>query len=225
MRSKQADLRFDSVEAASRFYASLAGKGCEQVAGLDECGRGPYAGPVVAACVLLPLGHSIEGISDSKRICARRRRELSAQIREVGVWGIGVRESHVIDEVNILVATLQAATTAAMQCIYSGAPVDYLLCDGGLRLQDRVPVPTASVIKGDLWFECIGAASIVAKVYRDELMSFYHDSWPEYGFDTNQGYGTKKHVEAIKNYGITPIHRRSFGICKDAPDIKYDTRG
>jgi len=210
--------KFDSSESALGFYHSLIANGYQSIAGLDECGRGPYAGPVVAACVLLPRDHGIVGIKDSKRLSRAKREKLAAEIMSVAVCGIGVRENTCIDDVNIRVATHLAAADAALQCMYSGASIDYLLCDGGLYLEDRVPFLTTPIIKGDKWFECISAASIVAKVYRDTQMMFYHDIWPEYGFDTNSGYGTKSHIEAIKRYGISPIHRRSFGICKSAPE-------
>lgn len=218
MSSSPIEVKFETPEEAAAFYNGLVASGYEQIAGLDECGRGPFAGPVAAACVLLPPGHGIEGICDSKKLSPTRREVLSEQIRAVSRWGIGVRECHQIDKLNISVATHQAAADAALQCMYSGAPIDFLLCDGGLHLKDVVPFPTTAAIKGDLWFECIGAASIVAKVYRDQQMSFYHDMWPEYGFDTNQGYGTKAHIAAINKYGISPIHRRSYSICKYAPE-------
>lgn len=210
------EVKFENREEADAFYASL--KSYKNVAGLDECGRGPFAGPVVAACVLLPPDHGIEGIKDSKKLSAKRREELSSAIMEVGIWGLGVKSNEDVDRHNIREATFQAATEAVLQCRFAGAAIDYLICDGGLFLADRVNLPTTAVIKGDLWFESIGAASIVAKVYRDSQMSVYHEVWPEYGFNTNQGYGTTFHREAIEKYGISPIHRRSYGMCKTAKE-------
>lgn len=176
------------------------------------------AGPVVSACVLLPPEHGIVGIKDSKKLSPKKREEISAQVEEIAYWGIGVRDSEEVDRLNIHRATQHAAEEAALRCLYSGAPIDYLLCDGGLDLQETVPFPSISVIKGDLWLECIGAASIVAKVYHDKQMVVYHDIWPEYGFNTNQGYGTKEHIKAILEYGMTPIHRRTFGVCRRAQE-------
>jgi len=210
------EVKFADGAAADLFYASL--KDYTNIAGLDECGRGPFAGPVVVSCVLLPPRHGIEGIKDSKKLSPRRRMELADAIMEVGVWGIGARTNEDIDRCNIREATFQAAADAVLQCVFSGAAIDYLLCDGGLFIADRIAVPTTAVVKGDLWFESIGAASIVAKVYRDNQMAIYHEVWPEYGFDTNQGYGTTFHREAIDKYGISPIHRRSYGMCKTAKE-------
>lgn len=220
MQQHPVEIKFASSEEAVSFYKSLVSSGYANIAGLDECGRGPYAGPVVAACVLLPENHGIKGIKDSKKLSPRRREELSEQIMAAARWGIGVRDCKVVDSLNIRVATYQAAADASLQCLYSGAPIDFLLCDGGLHLGGMVPFPTTAAVKGDLWFECIGAASIIAKVYRDRQMLFYHDVWPEYGFKTNQGYGTKAHLKALAEYGMSPIHRRSFGVCKTAMERK-----
>lgn len=209
--------KFEGREAADDFYSALS-QLHNNIAGLDECGRGPFAGPVVAACVLLPKDHSIEGIKDSKKLSPKKRETLAQKIMDAGYWGIGVRNSEDIDNSNIRIATFQAAAEAYLQCRFSGAPIDFLLCDGGLFLDStlKVDIPTTSIVKGDHWYTEIGAASIVAKVYRDNVMSVYHELWPEYGFNTNQGYGTGFHREAIEKYGISPIHRRSYGMCKTA---------
>lgn len=212
------EVKFSDQAEADDFLSQLD---ADVIGGLDEVGRGPFAGPVVAACVVLPPDHGIVGIRDSKKLSAGRREDLASQIMDKGWYEISTIESPIIDRINIREATFNAAANAAFS--YSlrsdNRPhMDFLLCDGGLHIRDRIGVPTISVVKGDLWFECIGAASIVAKVYRDAQMLAYHEVWPEYGFDTNQGYGTKFHVEAIKTYGLTPIHRKSFGICKTAPE-------
>lgn len=208
----------DKSEADSFLQELQTVGGFGSVAGLDESGRGPMAGAVVASCVLLPPDHGIKGIKDSKKLSAKRREVLAEQIIDKGFWGIGACGNEEIDRINIHQATHLAAREAATRCIFSGAPIDYLLCDGGLDLREVVPFPVISVIKGDLWFECIGAASIVAKVYRDKQMLVYHEIWPEYGFNTNQGYGTSHHLLAIEKYGLTSIHRRTFGICRKARD-------
>lgn len=226
--SESQEVKFADREEADAFYSTLSQY--SNIAGLDECGRGPFAGPVVAACVLLPVDHGIQGIKDSKKLSAKRREELASEIMEVGLWGIGVRTNEDIDALNIREATFRAAadaaTTVAIRGRYEGRDMNYLLCDGGLFLSDRLEgiVPTTSVVKGDLWFECIGAASIVAKVYRDNQMAVYHEIWPEYGFDTNQGYGTTFHREAITKYGISPIHRRSYGMCKTAKERRNENQ-
>lgn len=209
------EIKFSDKLEADNFLQDLKTvKGFTAIAGLDEVGRGPMAGPVVAACVLLPPDHGIVGIKDSKKLSAKRREIFAEQIVDKGFWGIGVCGNEDIDRINIHQATHRAAREAVTRCIFLGAPIDYLLCDGGLDLRDAVLFPAISVIKGDLWFECIGAASIVAKVYRDKQMLVYHEIWPEYGFDTNCGYGTSQHLSAIKKYGLAPVHRKSFGICR-----------
>ena len=207
------EVKFSDQAEADKFVTQLD---ANIIGGLDEVGRGPFAGPVVAACVLLPPNHGIVGIRDSKKLSAKKREFLAEQIMDRGWWNVGIRSSTQVDSCNIREATLQAAADAVwLFGIRSDViPMDFLLCDGGLHIGDRVRVPTVAVVKGDQWHECIGAASIVAKVYRDAQMAAYHEAWPEYGFDTNQGYGTKFHIEAIKKYGLTPIHRKTFGICK-----------
>jgi len=208
------EVKFTSQEEADEFLKTIDAR---FIAGLDEVGRGPFAGPVVSACVLLYPDHGIVGIRDSKKLSAKRRESLAEQIMAKSQWAIGIRNSKDVDTHNIREATFQAAADAAFKCsIQSKMPMDFLLCDGGLHLRGRVDTPSIAVIKGDQWFESIGAASIVAKVYRDAQMAAYHEVWPEYGFKTNQGYGTKFHLEAIEKYGITPIHRRSYGMCKTA---------
>ena len=208
------EVKFADQDEADEFLDQLD---ANVIGGLDEVGRGPFAGPVVAACVVLPPGHGIIGIRDSKKLSASRREDLAAQIMDKGWWEISTIENAVIDKINIREATFNAAANAVFSyCLRSDTRphMDFLLCDGGLPIRDRVHVPTISVVKGDLWFECISAASIVAKVYRDAQMLAYHEAWPEYGFATNQGYGTKFHIDALKKYGLTPIHRKTFGICK-----------
>jgi len=213
------DLRFGDRAAADVFLASL---NTTAVAGVDEVGKGPLAGPVVVACVLLPPDHKIVGIKDSKQLSAKRRQVLADQIMECSCWGIGSRDNLAVDQLNIHRATKQAAADAVWECIAKGASIRHLLCDGGLGLQEYVPFPSHAIIKGDNWFECIGAASIIAKVFRDNQMAVYHELWPEYRFCGNQGYGTKNHIEAILKYGMTPIHRRSFGVCRGAKERKVE---
>lgn len=176
------------------------------VAGIDEAGRGPIAGPVIAAAVV-PSPQSLEGVRDSKRLSPRRRQELAEQIRASAVaWALGRAEVWEIDEINILEATLLAMTRAAESL---GGTVDRYLIDG-----NRVPQPlhgAEAVIGGDDREPVIAAASILAKVARDEEMLVWHRRLPGYGFDRHMGYPTRRHLEALGRLGPSEIHRRSFG--------------
>lgn len=209
------DLSFSSKEESQSYLASIIESYGSVIAGLDEVGRGPLFGPVVVSCVVLPTDHGIVGIKDSKKLTPKKRESLFEEIISKAKYGIGAIESDEIDRINIFQAVRKAALIAFQEC-HKCSEVSFLLCDGGLDLSSNVVVPTASVIKGDLWFECIGAASIVAKVYRDRQMSVYHEVWPEYNFANNQGYGTKDHLKAIAEFGILSNHRKSFGICRTA---------
>lgn len=209
------DLTFSSKEESQAYLSTVIASYGSTIAGLDEVGRGPLFGPVVVSCVVLPADHGIVGIKDSKKLSPKKRESLFEEIISKSKYGIGAIESDEIDKINIFQAVRKAALVAFQEC-YKSSDISFLLCDGGLDLSSNVVVPTASVIKGDLWFECIGAASIVAKVYRDRQMLVYHDVWPEYNLAQNQGYGTKDHLKAISEFGVSPDHRRSFGICRTA---------
>ncbi len=213
----EADLKFTNREDANKLLAEIQAQYGPAIAGLDEVGRGPLAADVVVACVILPPEHSISGIKDSKKLSPKRREELAEEIMAVSTWGIGLCGADEIDEINIHRAVRKAAMQALSECTQKSNP-DFLICDGGLDFRAMTLIPTTSVIKGDNWFECIAAASIVAKVYHDSLLKTYHEMWPEYGFNTNMGYGTSVHLEAIKKYGLCPIHRRTFGICRTATE-------
>ncbi|MCD6245835.1 ribonuclease HII [candidate division WOR-3 bacterium] len=183
------------------------------VAGIDEVGRGPLAGPVVAASVVLPYGKIFEGIDDSKKLSPDKREEMFHLIIENAVSiGIGYVDSMVIDKVNILRATLEAMKRAI--CNMNIVP-DYLLIDGTYKL-DGVPIFQNTVVKGDSKSQCIAAASIVAKVYRDRLMEGYDIEYPMYNFSKNKGYGTREHIEALMKYGPCKIHRFSFAPVKNS---------
>lgn len=177
------------------------------IAGVDEAGRGPLAGPVVAAAVILPEGLRIEGIRDSKVVPQKERESLFRQISisAAGI-GIGVVDAVDIDRINILEATKRAMFEAV-----SALPLrpDMLLIDA-LSLPS-LPIKQTPIIKGDATSAAIAAASIIAKVHRDEIMMRYHTLYPRYGFDRHKGYGTKAHLRSIKEYGPCPIHRKSFG--------------
>ncbi|MEG0310931.1 MAG: ribonuclease HII, partial [Eubacterium sp.] len=175
------------------------------VCGIDEVGRGPLAGPVVCAAVIMPEDSKILYVDDSKKLSAKMRETLNEQIlQEALAVEFGVRTPEEIDRMNIL-----GATKDAMEGAVSALSIkpDILLIDA---VTIHTPIETRAIIHGDAVCYCIAAASIVAKVHRDEMMKAYHALYPEYGFDRNMGYGTVEHIEAIKKYGLTPIHRLSF---------------
>ena len=175
------------------------------IAGIDEVGRGPLAGPVIAAAVILDRKNIPEGINDSKKITKAKRILLAEKIKENSIYAYGAASEIEIDEINILQASLLAMKRASDRL--SVVPRTTLI-DGNFK--PDIKNNTISIIKGDSKSVSIAAASILAKVYRDEIMLKYSKQFPEYGFQTNSGYGTKEHLSALKNYGITPIHRKSF---------------
>ncbi len=180
--------------------------GFKYICGVDEVGRGPLAGPVVCAAVVMPVDELIEGVDDSKKLSPKRRKQLAAQIAERAVACNVCRvEPEVIDEINIL-----QATRLCMKNAVEGLKVkpDFVLTDGNMTLD--IAIPQKSIIKGDSLSYTIGAASIVAKVFRDELMEKYAALYPGYAFADNKGYGTAVHIKAITELGLCPIHRRSF---------------
>lgn len=185
--------------------ASLAG--FVRVAGIDEVGRGPLAGPVMAACVVLPADFHLDGIRDSKKLSERQRERAEARIRaEAVAIGIGSVEPEVIDRINILQATHAAMRQAYGQI--TPAP-DFALIDG-LPVRSFPCLNTVALVQGDSRSASIAAASIVAKVARDRLMCAYDAVYPEYGFAGHKGYGSAKHLAALRGYGPCPIHRWSF---------------
>lgn len=180
-------------------------RGYKIIAGIDEVGRGPLAGPVVCAAVILPLDDIIEGVDDSKKITKKKREVLYEKIIEKAIsYDIERIEPEEIDEINILEATKKCM----LACI-ANLPVkpDLVLIDA-VKLNS--PVDTLSIVKGDAKSYLIGAASIVAKVYRDRIMEEYSEVYRDYGFERNSGYGTKEHIAAIKRTGACPIHRKTF---------------
>ena len=185
---------------------SLYSETVQLICGVDEAGRGPLAGPVCAAAVILPRDLQIPGLTDSKKLTDKKRRELFPVIQEQAVaYGIGLASEQEIDEINILQATYQAMREA----------ISKLSPSPDILLNDAVTIPGVTIrqvpiIKGDAKSISIGAASIIAKVTRDRLMVEYDKVFPEYDFAGNKGYGSAAHIEALKKYGPTPIHRRSF---------------
>ncbi|MBN1465207.1 ribonuclease HII [candidate division KSB1 bacterium] len=189
------------------FEKALWRQGFAAVAGVDEAGRGPLAGPVVAAAVIFPVGQvETFGIHDSKLVRENKRDELFDIIHAAAqATGVGVVDHDDIDRLNILQATYKAMVLAIKEC--RTAP-DYILVDG--RGLPNLPAPAQAIVKGDRTSVSIAAASILAKVTRDRLMLEMHDSYPEYGFARHKGYATAGHLQAIRRFGLSPIHRRSF---------------
>jgi len=204
-----------AVQGMDSFECDARRKGYRLVAGVDEAGRGPLAGPVIAAAVILRADYGDSRIDDSKKLTSRQREVLYDVLQQEAVAiGIGVVEAPVIDAVNILQATLTAMKDAVLGL--SCRP-DYLLVDG----LNRIPmdIPQEAVVHGDARSISIAAASIVAKVSRDRIMEMYHRQFPQYNFLRNKGYGTREHREAIVKYGRCKIHRHSFRV--DEIDMKH----
>jgi ribonuclease HII len=198
MRDEAADLW--------RFEKAAALKGFGRVAGVDEAGRGPLAGPVVAAAVILPAEFPDRGIADSKKLSrGARERQYGVIYRHALSVGIGIVDAREIDRVNILQASLAAMAVAVDNL---EPPPDYLLIDGTFRI--RRDVEQAPVPKGDALSVSIAAASIVAKVTRDRMMDSYHLYYPRFGLERHKGYPTRDHKAAIRSFGCSPIHRRTF---------------
>ena len=195
-------------EEKLQYERALLAKGVQYIAGVDEVGRGPLAGPVVCAAVIMPLQEDllIEGVDDSKKLSAKKREELAEKIKNTALaFTIVEIDEKKIDEINILEAT-KLGMKQAIESL-SVTP-DTVLTDGNMTID--ISIPQQSVIHGDALSYSIGAASIVAKVYRDNLMDEYAKTYPQYAFEKNKGYGTKAHIDGIKEYGLCPIHRRTF---------------
>ena len=185
------------------------------IAGIDEAGRGPLAGPVVAAAVCLGDGSSFDGLTDSKKLTAKKRDQFYDQIRQKALaTGVGIVDHKIIDRINILQATKSAMVLAVEEL---GQVPDILLIDGNQKIGWAGPQKT--IVKGDSLSLSISAASVIAKVTRDRLMEQNAILYPEYGFEKNKGYGSQAHMKAIEKYGPCPIHRKSFrGVCEFVTD-------
>ena len=187
-----------------QYEQNLQQQGLSLIAGIDEAGRGPLAGPVVVAGVIMPLDDIIEGINDSKKLSEKKRDKLFDLIMQKAIdVQVAVLDSNLIDEINILNATKQGM----LQCINGFAKVDHVLIDA---VKLNTPVPTTSIIHGDALSYSIAAASIVAKVTRDRMMLDFANKYPQYNFAKHKGYGTKEHITLLKQYGPCPIHRKTF---------------
>jgi len=190
---------------------SLRRLGYQRICGIDEAGRGPLAGPVVAAAVILPFPCPVAGIRDSKQLSATQRETLDEAIRQTAIaTGIGIVDHETIDKINILKATLQAMQHAIQNL---ADPPDFLLIDA-VALPEMI-IPQQALIHGDRLSISIAAASILAKVTRDRLMCAYHRTWPHYRFDMHKGYGTRVHLDALLKYGPSPMHRKTFRGVKE----------
>ena len=200
----------NAAREMSVFERAARGRGCRLIAGIDEAGRGPLAGPVIAAAVILPPDYEYPGIDDSKKLSSRQRKRLYEVIeRDAVAIGIGVVEAPVIDAVNILQATLAAMKEAVLSL---SPPPDYLLIDGLNRIS--VAIPQETIVRGDGQSISVASASIVAKVSRDRIMEMYHRQFPQYNFLRNKGYGTREHRDAILKYGRCKLHRSSFRLAE-----------
>ena len=216
-RKKEIQKRLDEderLEGMLAYEKECYALGMELIAGVDEVGRGPLAGPVVAAAVILPKACKIPGLNDSKKIPKSKHKEIyEAVLQNAIAIGIGVKDNHVIDQVNIYEATKLAMMEAIGQL---GPQPQHLLIDA-MKLD--LPIPQTSIIKGDANSLSIAAASIVAKVTRDQMMEEFDREYPGYDFAQNAGYGTAKHLAGLVQLGVTPIHRRSFepvkSMCED----------
>jgi len=198
-------------QTMSIYENKLKQKGFINIAGIDEAGRGPLAGPVVAAACILPKDAVFLSLNDSKQLSEKQRESLFIQITEtVGIqFGIGEASVDEIDRCNILQATFLAMQRAVNAL---SSPPDYLLIDG--NLSPLFEIPKQTIIKGDSLSVSIAAASVLAKVFRDRLMKEMDQKWPNYGFKQHKGYGTSKHLEAIEKWGPCPIHRKTFDPIK-----------
>ena len=216
-RKREIQKRLDEderLEGMLAYEKECYARGMELIAGVDEVGRGPLAGPVVAAAVILPKACKIPGLNDSKKIPKSKHKEIyEAVLQNAIAIGIGVKDNQVIDQVNIYEAT----KLAMMEAIGQLEPQPQHLLIDAMRLD--LPIPQTSIIKGDANSLSIAAASIVAKVTRDQMMEEFDKEYPGYDFAKNAGYGTAKHLAGLVQLGVTPIHRRSFepvkSMCED----------
>lgn len=199
------------IAAMWQYEHEAKAKGYQWIAGTDEVGRGPLAGPVVAAAVILPEEIQLPGINDSKKLTEKQRETLMEQIKKEAIsWAIMEVDERMIDEINILEAS-RIAMQQAVQALPKQA--DFVLVDG--LENPQITLPSQAIVKGDSKSISIAAASIIAKVYRDRLMKVYDKAYPGYGFAENKGYPTEEHLEAIEKLGPSPIHRMSFAPLKN----------
>lgn len=207
-------LRLQEIQKIER---ELYQKGVKSICGIDEAGRGPLAGPVVVASVIMPEGSMIEGVNDSKKVSEKKREKLYEQIIGKAVaYGVGIIDQNEIDRINILNATKEGLTLCIKELEKDlkeknrGIEKPEIILVDALTKIDTDHIPYQSIIKGDAKSYSIAAASIIAKVTRDRIMRQWDEVYPEYGFAKHKGYGTAMHISAIKQYGICPLHRKTF---------------
>ena len=204
MKEKEIERLTKLKEIEERIYNS---KEVKYICGIDEAGRGPLAGPVVIAAVIMPRNSMIEGVNDSKKVSEKKREKLYEEITSSSItWAVGIIDQNEIDDINILNATKKGLTQALTEL--EQRP-DIILVDALTKI-DTLGIPYESIIKGDAKSYSIAAASIVAKVTRDRIMRQWDEIYPQYGFEKHKGYGTAMHINAIKEYGPCPLHRKSF---------------
>ena len=197
----------ERLNVLKEFEKKLYSEGLKYIDGIDEAGRGPLAGPVVVGIAIMKPDSFIEGVNDSKKISEKKRELLYEQITNEAIdWSVGIVDQNEIDEINILNATKKALHMAITNLKIKP---DRILVDA-LEHIDTCGIPYTSIIKGDAKVYSISAASIIAKVTRDRMMKEYDEIYPEYGFAGHKGYGTAKHIQAIKTYGPCPLHRKTF---------------
>ena len=203
MKEKEIERLTKLKEYETKLYKD----GLKYIAGIDEAGRGPLAGPVVVGVAIMKPESFIEGVNDSKKVSEKKRELLYEQITNEAIdWAVGIVDQNEIDKINILNATKKALTMAISNLKIKP---ERILVDA-LEHIDTCKIPYTSIIKGDAKIYSISAASIIAKVTRDRIMREYDEIYPQYGFSTHKGYGTSKHIQAIREYGPCPLHRRSF---------------
>lgn len=208
MKEKELQRLIELKKVETELYEQ---KHLKAIAGIDEAGRGPLAGPVVVACVLMPQESMIEGVNDSKKISEKKRETIYELIIEEAIsYGVGIISQKEIDQINILQATKKGLTLAIknMEEKLPNKP-DAILVDALTKI-DTDGIPYKSIIHGDAISYSIACASIIAKVTRDRIMRQWDEVYPQYGFAKHKGYGTKAHIQAIKEYGLCPLHRLSF---------------
>lgn len=213
MKEKEAERLIELKKIEKELYLD----GIKSIAGIDEAGRGPLAGPVVVACVVMPRDSMIEGVNDSKKVSEKKREKLYEQIIEEALgYGVGIISQEEIDRINILNATKEGLTIAIKELEKylhekhrEFEKPEIILVDALTKI-DTDHIPYKSIIKGDAKSYSIAAASIIAKVTRDRIMRQWDEVYPVYGFEKHKGYGTSAHIEAIREYGLCPLHRRSF---------------
>ncbi len=208
---------YERLKTIKEIEENLYNEGITSIAGIDEAGRGPLAGPVVVACVVMPKDSMIEGVNDSKKVSEKKREKLYDEIiNEAIAYGVGIVSQQEIDKINILNATKEGLTTAIIEMEKDlkeknrGFDKPEIILVDALTKIDTDHIPYRSIIKGDSKSYSIASASIIAKVTRDRIMRQWDEVYPMYGFARHKGYGTSAHITAIKEYGLCPLHRRSF---------------